>query len=103
MRCNTLWADLISKGMKDVRPAFKRLDNGDIVPIGYQRVNCHTIFDVMMEDFRHKARLVTGVHVTEPPATITYARVVSRETVSIALTLSDLNDMPVKVADIKNT
>ena len=102
MRCNTLWADLISKGMKDVRPAFKRLDNGDIVPIGYQRVNCHTIFDVMMEDFRQKARLVVRGHVTDPPYTITYASVVSRETVIIALTLDALNDLPVKVAVIHN-
>ena len=89
--------------MKDMSPTFKKLDNVVIVPIGYQRVNCHTIFEVKINSFRCKSRLVVGVHVTEPPATITYARVVSRETVSIALTLSDLNDMPVKVADIKNT
>ena len=43
------------------------------MPIGYQRVNCHIIFDVKMEDSRHKGGLVTGVHVTEPPYNITYA------------------------------
>ena len=32
-----------------------------------QRVNCHIIFDFMMEYFRRKARLVEGGHVTEPP------------------------------------
>ena len=36
-----------------------------------------------MEDFRRKDRLVAGGHVTEPLATITYERVVLRETVSI--------------------
>ena len=83
-------------------PAFKKLESGYIVLFGYQRVNCHMIFGVKSEDFRCKARLVTGGHVTEPPATITYASVVSRETVGIALTLSTLNDLPVKLSDIQN-
>ena len=38
----------------------------------------------------------------EPPATITYAIVMSRETVRIDLTLAALNDLPVKFADIQN-
>ena len=37
-----------------------------------------------------------------PPATITYARTVSRETVIIALTLAALKYFPVKLADIQN-
>ena len=41
-------------------PDFKKLENGEIVQIGYQRVNCHMIFDVKMEDFRQKAKLVAG-------------------------------------------
>ena len=82
--------------------AFRKLDNVDILPIGYQWVNYHMIFDVKMEDFRHKARLLTGVPVTEPPATITYASVVSRGKVRIALTLSALNYFPVKVVKIQN-
>ena len=40
---------------------------------------------------------------TEPLATTTYARIVSRETVRITLTLASLNDFPVKVADIRNS
>ena len=60
------------------------------------------IFDVMMEDFRHKARLVAGGHMTEPPETIIYESVMSRETARIALTLATLNGLPVKVADIQN-
>ena len=54
---NTLWADAITKEMKDMSPAFNKLNNGNILPIGYQRVNCHISFDVNMEDFRNKARL----------------------------------------------
>ena len=55
-----------------------------------------------MEDFRRKARLVAGGHMTEAPATITYASVVSRETVRIALMLAALNDLQVKVGDVLN-
>ena len=97
-----LWADAIAKERKDVSPALKKLESGDIVSIRYQQVNCHIIFDVKMKDFRHKARLATGGHVTEPPDTITYAGVVSREIVRIAITLPALNDLPVKLADINN-
>ena len=98
----TLWPDNISKEMKDMSPAFKKLENGKIVPIGYQRVNCHIIFDVKMEDSRRKAGLVAGGHVKEPPDTLTYSSLVSREIVSISLTLAALNGLHVKVADIHN-
>ena len=39
---------------------------------------------------------------TDPPSTMTYVSVVSRETVSIDFTLAALNDLPVNVADIQN-
>ena len=74
---NTIWADAISKEMKDVSPAFKKLDSEEIVTIGYHHVNCHMIFDVKMEYLCHKDRLVAAGHVTDPPATITYANLFS--------------------------
>jgi hypothetical protein len=40
---------------------------------------------------------------TKAPATITYASVVSRETVRIALLMAALNDLNVKVGDVLNT
>ena len=46
--------------MKDVRVAFKILIGGQSVPIDYQKIPCHMIFDVKMEDFRRKARLLDG-------------------------------------------
>jgi hypothetical protein len=55
-----------------------------------------------MEDFRRKARLVAGGHMTDTPTTNTYASVVSRESVRIALTLAAFNDLEVKTADIEN-
>ena len=61
------------------------------------------IFDIEMEDFCCKATLVTGRHMPDPQDIITYERVVSRDTESIALTLDAMNDFPVKVEDIQNT
>jgi hypothetical protein len=62
---NTLWADSIAKEMKNVKIAFKILESGERIPIGYQRMRCHIIFNVKMEDFRRKARLVAGGHMTD--------------------------------------
>jgi len=99
---NTLWQDAVTSEMEKVRIAFKILDDGDKVPPTYQQIRCHLVFDVKMEDFRRKARFVAGGHMTDTPATLTYASVVSRETVRIALTLAALNDLEVKTADIES-
>jgi hypothetical protein len=45
---------------------------------------------------------VAGGHLTKAPATITYASVVSRETVCLALTFVSLNDLEVKVCNVLN-
>ena len=55
-----------------------------------------------MEDFRRKARLVVGGHMMEAPKPLTYASIVSRETVRIALTIAALNDLEVKTVDVQN-
>jgi hypothetical protein len=63
------------------------------------------IFDVKMEDFCRNARFYAGGHTTDTPHTMTYASVVSRESVRVALNLADLNDLndlDVKMADIEN-
>jgi hypothetical protein len=60
------------------------------------------IFDVKMEDFRCKARFVAGGHNTDTPHAMSYASVVSRESVITALTLAPLSDLDVKMADIEN-
>jgi hypothetical protein len=73
---NTLWMDAVALEMAAVQVSFKVLDDGDDAPIGYQRINCHLIFDVKLDAFRRKARMVAGGHVTEVPAVMTYASVV---------------------------
>ncbi len=47
---NTFWADTIAKDMKDVCVAFKILLDGQSAPIGYQKILCHMVFDIKMED-----------------------------------------------------
>ena len=49
-----------------------------------------------------KVRLVAGGHMTTAPAAVTYASVVLRETVRIALTLAAFNDLAVKCGDVLN-
>ena len=76
--------------------------NNEEVPIGYKFIRCHMIFDVKMEDFRRKSRLVAGGHMTDTPAAITYDSVVSRESVRLALMLAALNALEVKCGDVMN-
>ena len=96
------WQQAIAKEMKNNRVAFDIKEHKSEVPIGYQHVRCHMVFDVKLERFKHKARLVAGGHTTETPSTLTYASVVSRESVRIALTLAALNNLEVKAGDVQN-
>ena len=58
------------------------------------------VFNIKVEDFRHKARLVAGDHMTKSPSTIMYVGVVLRETVRITLMVATNNDLEVKSGDI---
>jgi hypothetical protein len=51
MNDNTLWADAITKEMREVCIALNILPDGGFAPIGYQKILCHMVFDVKMEDF----------------------------------------------------
>ena len=95
---NTFWTDAIKKEMGVVEKAFKVLNKGAAKPVGYQQIKCHLVFDVKM-DFTRKARFVAEGFRTDPPASITYASVVSRESVRIAFLLAALNDLDLLAAD----
>ena len=69
--------------------------------VGFQEIKCHMIFDVKM-DLTRKARFVAGGHLTEPPASITYSSVVSRDSVRIAFLLAALNDLDILACDVGN-
>jgi Reverse transcriptase (RNA-dependent DNA polymerase) len=98
---NTLWHDAILKETGNVRIAFNVLEPGEEPPPGYKLIPLRMIFDIKM-DFTHKARLVAGGHVTDPPLSITYSSVVSRETVRIIFVVAALNGLQITAADIGN-
>ena len=90
--------------MKNVGVAFEILDPalGQTVPPGWNKASGHLVFDVKMTLDR-KSRWVLDGHLTEDiPYISTYAGVVSRESVRIALTYAALNDLDVMAADIRN-
>ncbi len=101
---NTLWWDAICKEMKNVMPAFEKWEGKeDGLPPGFQKIKCHFIFDIKMEEnFRRKARLVANGNETENPASLTYSSVVSRDSVRIALLMASLNELEVLACDIQN-
>ena len=86
--------------MKIFKVAFKIIDDGEMAPRNHQFVKCHMIFDIKMDNFRRKARMVAGGHMTTAPAAVIYEIVVSSETVRIALTLAALNDLELKCGDV---
>jgi hypothetical protein len=79
------------------------MEYGEQVPVGYQFVKCHMIFDVKAGSLKQKARYVAGGHMTEAPSAITYASVASRESIRIGLLIAALNDLEVFAADIQNS
>ena len=104
----------IQKEIKNVRKAFREYSNAKVkiandlrinpqlLP-GFQGIRCHTIFDIKINGtITRKARFVAGGHTTEPPSSITYSSVVSRESVRIAFLLVSLLDLKVLAADIRN-
>jgi hypothetical protein len=95
------WIKAIQKEMRNVGIAFEFLTPGTTIPIGYKWIPLNMIFDVKM-DFSRKARLVAGGHKTDPPSSMTYSSVVSRDSIRIAFLLAALNDLEVLAADIGN-
>ena len=98
---NTLWADAIKKEMKNSRVAFNLLGREERPPVGFKEITCHLIFDVKM-DLTRKARYVAGGHLTDPPSSMTYSSVVSRDSVRLAFLVAALNDLNILAGDIQN-
>ena len=86
--------------MRNVRVAFRIMKSGQSAPVGYQFLWCHGIWDIKIDCFKQKFRLVAGVHMTEAPASIIYVGVFSRDSVRITLTMAALHDLEVKAAYI---
>ena len=91
--------------MKNLRPPFEEWEGTvDEIDGTYQEIRCQLIFDVNIdENFRRKAKFVAGGHTTDIPDCMTYAYVLTRDSVFIALTLAALNDLKIISYDIQNS
>ena len=87
--------------MKKSRVAFNLLDRYNNAPVDYKEITCHLIFDVKMDPTK-KSWYVAGGHLTNPPSSMSYARVVSRDTVRLALLIAAFNYLHVLAWDIQN-
>ena len=81
--------------------AFKINEEGKVEPVGYKNIKVHWVFDVKM-DLTRKSRLLAGGYMTNPEGSLIYLLVVSKDTVRIALTVAELNDLDVIATDIVN-
>ena len=99
---NHYWRDAIMEEMKKIKLDAVMVYDGDPDKlVGYQQITGHIIFDVKLgENFRRKARYVADGHKTDPPSSVTYSSVVSRESVRIYLTIGALNGLDIFTADI---
>jgi hypothetical protein len=79
--------------MKNIGCAFE-FPADDKPPVGYQKIDCPMIFDVKMT-LERKARYVAGGHQTEPTKGITFASVVSRDSIRIAFLVAALKDLEI--------
>ena len=92
-----LWTRAIEKKMKAIGIAFKFQGPAGKRPVGHQEIKCHLVFDIKL-DFTRKVRFVAGGHMTELPAMMTYALVVSISTLNQLQ--SSLNDSMRIVRDL---
>ena len=99
---NTLWMDALAAKINTVKVTIKILGDANAqAPVEYGSINCHVVYNIKLEGFKRRVRWVAGASQMEVSPTLTYASVVSRETVQIALTATALNDLEVKASDIK--
>ena len=98
---NHFWRNAINREMGNLKVAFDIQHNGQAPPQGYTKASGHLVFDVRMT-LERKARWVKDGHRTPEPEHSTFAGVVSRESIRIALTYAALNGLPVYGADIQN-
>jgi Reverse transcriptase (RNA-dependent DNA polymerase) len=71
--------------------------------ICFQEIRCHMIFDVKMEGLVRKVWFVAGGHTTKTPQSLTFASVVTRESVRLGFLIAAMNELEIVAADVRNT
>ena len=102
---NTKWFDANVKEHKKLQEYDVFMDKGVYqntkVPVGYHKIQVHTIFDVK-HDGQHQARVVANSHLTEVPAEYVYSSVVSLRGLCACIFLGELNSMQAWGTDISS-
>lgn len=93
------WAKVIVKKMKTIDHAFEFYDD-DVMPISYQKIDYHMVFDVKIMLKCSKAQYVAGGHQTEPTKDMTFVSIMSRDSIWIAFLVAALNDLEILSADV---
>ena len=100
---NTKWADAMRSELKslDELKVFRPLRRGQPPPANFKLIPLLWVFTIK-PDGTHKARCVTGGHVTGPMEDNVFAAVVKMPNIQLVLLLVALNDLQVLMGDIKN-
>ena len=77
------------KEVKTALPALRILEPDEAVPPGYTQIDLMTVFDVKM-DLTRKARICARGDQTDPPVSVTYASVVTRESIRLDILSADI-------------
>ena len=70
--------------MNNVQVTFDVKYEGEVAPVGYQEIRCDPIFDIKSTTLTQKVRFFAGGHTMDTPTAMSYASVVSRDSVRIA-------------------
>ena len=104
-----LWEQAIQKDMENMRVDLDKISHvvdemsdGKCLP-GFQEIICHMILEInMYRKFTCTARLVVGIHTTDPPESITDSNFVSRDSVRITFIIAALDYLGVYATNIGN-
>ena len=105
---NHLWSEAIQREIAALKEfkVFKALKKLDIMGERYQKVPLLWVFDVKPADtdgnYKRKARLVAGGHVTNPQGVNLSSTVVKSESVRAIYLAATLNKQKMLMGDIKN-
>ena len=100
---NSKWRDAEATELSQLDEYNTFIDKGHSSPIpkGYKKIQVHFVYDVK-HDGRHKARCVTGGHLTDVPIESVYSGVVSLRGFKMVLFLAELNGLETYATDIGN-
>jgi hypothetical protein len=98
---STLWRNAIKKEMDQIAEygTFRDLGRGATAPADYKKITVCLVFNVK-HDLRHKARLVAGGHLTDPPNDSVYSGVVSLQSLCLVALFAELNGLQLWAPDV---